>query len=343
MNMKKNTLEHWSEFFHDRGISYELFEVYLVYIQKLISTESPIIFEKEHLSQLLGINESILNKMINSPNNFYRKFTIPKRRGGDRNIVAPYPSLLSCQHWIYKNILLTEHPHYSCHGFTPKKSIISNAKIHIGSKTLLKMDLEDFFPSIPINWVVRYFQQRGYANNVSFYLAALCCYDEHLAQGAATSPYLSNLLLKGLDERLTNLCLKYNLKYSRYADDLAISGDYVPHTLIEVITEIVSDYGLKVNTKKTALLINAQKKIITGIAITEDNIRVPRSFRRELKNTMNFILKYGFISHVTQLKIKDPYYLFSLIGKVNFLMQVEPENKNAREWKSTLINILKSQ
>ncbi|WP_034460336.1 reverse transcriptase family protein [Buttiauxella noackiae] len=340
--MKNNDINSWMEFFLDRGVSSDQINYYIPYIAKLLKTNSPIIFEKQHLAHLIGIDESILDKIISSPNHFYREFFIPKKRGGLRKITCPYPSLLMCQKWIYKNILLNDTPHVSCHGFTPSKSIITNASLHLKQKCLLKMDVKDFFPSIPINWVINYFKGLGYSDNLSFYMSSLCCHDKKLAQGASTSPYLSNLLLKGLDNRLNNLSRKYRLTYSRYADDMHFSGDYIPSDLVGVITSIINNYGLSVNEKKTALYIKSNKRIITGISVAGDELSLPRDYKRKLKNELHFIEKFGYISHITQKKIKDPNYLYSILGRVNFWLQIEPDNDAAIKGRDYLMRVLKN-
>ena len=300
-SLRQDDISSWLVFFRDRGISESLISAYIPYILKLKKTNSPIIFEKQHLAHLIGIDEITLDKIINSTHSFYRKFSILKKRGGIREIVAPYPSLLQCQKWIYNNIL-------KCNA---------------------------------VHWVIKFFQQLGYANNVSFYLATICCYDGFLAQGAATSPYLSNLLLVKLDERISRLCEKYHLKYTRYADDLTLSGDYIPSDFSDLIKEIIDSYGLKINPEKTALLINSNKKIVTGISVSSEHIKVPREFKRKLKNEIHFIMKYGYISHINQIKIRDPNYLHSLLGKVNFWLQVEPNNLQAQTARDFIKNILK--
>lgn len=341
MKKNENELTLWIDFLIDRGISSEQIALYVPYISKLLESNLPIIFEKQHLAHLIGIDENTLNKMISSPHSFYRNFNIPKKRGGFREIFSPYPSLHMGQKWIYKNILLNDKPHNACHGFTPSKSIITNAAIHIGQSSLLKIDLKNFFPSIPINWIINFFKRKGYTHNVSFYLASLCCNNKVMAQGAPTSPYLSNLLLKGLDKRLYNLTKKYNIKYSRYADDMFFSGNYIPYDFIRVITNIIEDYGLNINKDKTAFLINANKKIITGISVNNNTLSLPREYKRKLKNELHFIKKYGYLSHINKQKIKDPNYLFSILGKINFWLQVEPMSKKAIESKKLIISILK--
>ncbi|MCO7573416.1 MULTISPECIES: reverse transcriptase family protein [Pseudomonas chlororaphis group] len=323
------SVKDWLKHFERRGISRDLVESYLPYIKKLNQTSSPVIFEFEHLSLLIGVDQHELRKMVNAPHAFYHSFQIKKRSGGMRKIHAPYPSMLMCQDWIYKNVLINKPVHSAAHGFVPGRSIFTNASVHLGSKCLMKMDLKDFFPSVPINWVINYFLSLGYADNVSFYLGALCCCEGRLVQGSATSPYLTNILLKGLDERISLLAKAYGLRFTRYADDLTFSGNYIPHKLIGVVSEIIVQYGLRVNDKKTKLQVGANQKIVTGLSVSGNALALPRKFKRELKMELHFIKKYGYVSHASKKKIRNPYYIDSVIGKLNFWLQVEPANMEA--------------
>ncbi|HCG6550331.1 reverse transcriptase family protein [Vibrio parahaemolyticus] len=332
MNKKQELkINNWELFFVDRGISEHLISQYMPYVRNLIQANLPVIFEIEHLSKLMGVELNELQKMIANPSRFYREFSIPKKRGGRRPVSAPYPSLLMCQTWIYENILKTISVHFCCHAYREKRSIISNATPHLGQTAILKMDMEEFFPSIPINWVIRLFSNLGYSNNVSYYLAAICCLNDALPQGAATSPALSNILLKHLDGRLYKLSKKYNLNYTRYADDLTFSGDYIPHKVIDIISDVITDTGLSPNKQKTSLIIGDKQKIVTGISVQGDRLALPRSSRRQIKQEVHYIRKYGLVSHISKLKIKNPYYLQSLEGKLRFWLQVEPDNKFASE------------
>ena len=317
----------WKKFLADRGVEKKLIEQYLPYIFKLIDNKVPVILELEHLSLLLGIKYQELTKIINSPSSFYREFTIPKRLGGTRRIQSPYPSLLYCQEWIYKNILIKNPLHDCAHGYALNRSILSNAKPHLNQKILLKMDLECFFESIPINWVINYFANLGYAKNISFYLASICCLNSSLPQGAATSPALSNILLYQLDNRLNLLSQTYQINYTRYADDLTFSGNYIPHNFIQIVNGIIESYELKVNTKKTRLHTKKGKRIVTGVSVSGSTPTIPRSTKRELRKEIFYIKKFGYLSHVTKLKIRKINYLNSLEGKFQFWNQVEPGNK----------------
>ena len=323
-------LSTWSNFFRQRGIPEKIASDYLRYAETLISNGVPVIFEQEHLAQQLGIDYSTLRSMVFAPSKFYRSFAIPKRSGGKRTIQAPYASLLSCQRWIYRNILVRTPVHRNAFGFKPGKSIISNARPHLGANNLLKMDLENFFPSIPMSWVIQYFHQIGYSHKVSFFLASLCCLDNALPQGAPTSPYLSNILLVPLDQRLWRLSRRFQLKYTRYADDMTFSGKHISSQFIEIVANIISDFGLAVNTNKTHLNKAKGKKIVTGISVGGTCLSVPREFKRELRKDIYFIQKFGLLEHMRSKRIRDPFFIDSLKGKFQFWLQVEPSNNFAQ-------------
>ncbi|MDX1525891.1 MAG: retron St85 family RNA-directed DNA polymerase [Pseudidiomarina maritima] len=329
----------WIEFLEDRGVRADLIEKLKPTIEALTDKNLPIIFELEHLSKVLGIEQSVLSAMIASANKFYRVFSIPKRKGGRRTICSPYPSLLSVQQWIYSNILSKVEVHSAAHGFVCGRSIVTNASCHVNKSALLKMDLKDFFDSIPINWVVSLFSSLGYPKNVSYYLASLCCLENSLSQGAATSPSLSNILLYQLDERLMRLSKSHYLTYTRYADDMSFSGKYISQRFQDSVKTIVEEFGLTVNSKKTSLRVGKSKKAITGLNVTGERVLVSKKFKRRLRQEIYFIKKFGYLSHINKLKIRDPEYKASLLGKLAFIKQVEPDNDFADEAIATLKNL----
>lgn len=335
-------IEKWQKFFIRKGIDETLRDKYLKYISVLVKNDVPIIFDFNHLRLLMGRSNSYFASVINSPENHYRSFRLKKRNGGFREILAPYPALLEMQYWIYNNILKKIPVSSYSHGFVAKKSIITNAKIHLNQKELLKLDLKDFFPSININRIIYVFKSLGYSNQVAFYLASLCSYDGSLPQGAPTSPYLSNIIAKQLDKRLISLSKQYKLRYTRYADDLTFSGTLIPAKLIEYISEIVNSEGFTVNQGKTRLYKNGGKRIVTGISVVGQELKIPKEYKRNLRQELHFIIKYGYESHVKKKKIRKINYLEILLGKVNFWLNVEPSNEFAIYARSRLLEIYKS-
>ena len=344
--MKKSSeaiLKDWEEFYTEKNVSEDLKKILLEYAAVLLDKGVPVIFDLDHLCALLGLKKFYVTSVIFCSKAHYREFEIKKRSGGTRAIRAPYPSLLYMQNWIYKEILLKCKINGTAHGFVRKRSILTNANVHKGQKYLLKMDLKDFFPSISINWVVQVFKNIGYMNDVAFYLASICCLDDALPQGAPTSPALSNIIASHMDKRIYKICQKYGYKYTRYADDIAVSGTFMSPTFIEIVSNVIEDCGFVVNKKKTRLYGEKGNKIITGISLANNEVRIPRGYRRELEQEVFYILKYGYDAHVKRNKIRKINYLQSIIGKLNFWLMVEPQNEMAKKGYKYLYSIYKER
>lgn len=339
--MIMTTVQEWHDYLMANGLQEEAIRPYLISIEKQLENRVPVILDFEHLCLLLGVNKPYLASVINSPNNHWRSFSIKKRSGGKREISVPYSSLLYVQRWIYNNILLKIPVSPYSHGFVKKKSIVTNAKWHLKQDELLKLDLSNFFPSIGINRIIAIFHSLGYDKSVSFYLASICCLNEALPQGAPTSPYLSNLVCRPLDYRIIKLAKKNGLHYTRYADDLTLSGDVIRPSLISCVKRIVEDTGFKLNEEKTRLYKRKCQRIVTGVCVS-DKLTVPREFKRSIKQEMHYIKKYGLIDHLEKTKCKKRHYCQSLLGRICFWLQVEPKNEFALQSKNHIIKLMRS-
>lgn len=330
-------INNWKNYFVSQGIDQETIDYYLAYVSTLVKNNVPIILDVDHFALLIGVDRSEINKITFSTESFYREFSIQKKRGGERLISVPYPTLSFIQKWIKNEILDKALLNECAHGFVQKKSVITNARIHLGQSKLLKMDIKDFFPSINRKRVINVFQKFGYSNNVSFFLASMCIKDDKLPQGGATSPSISNIVAKKFDYRLTKLSERYKLKYTRYADDLTFSGNYIPSTLIDLISKILIEEGFNPNNEKTRLISGQGKKIITGISVGSNVLKLPKSKKRSLRQEGYYLTKHP--NQILNKMIKDPFYIDRVIGRYNFWLQVEPENKFALNTIKMLKNI----
>ncbi|MCK6517080.1 reverse transcriptase family protein [Myxococcota bacterium] len=171
----------------------------------------------------------------------YRRFTIPKRSGGERAIWAPMPKLKKAQRWILREIVEKLPVHGAAHGFLAGRSIATNAAAHNGALVVLKLDLKDFFPTLTLPRVKGLFRRAGYREQVATLLALLCTESPReiveqdgkrlfvalgprcLPQGAPTSPAITNAVCMRLDRRLAGAAAKLGWRYTRYADDLTFS------------------------------------------------------------------------------------------------------------------------
>ncbi len=324
-------IRDWQAFFDARVSGRrDLVEGYLKYIQTLEEAGLPPIFELRHLAGMIGIDEPVLVRIIQSPSTFYREFKIPKRLGGTRQISVPSPTVLKVQRWVLSENLSNLNVHSCCFGFVPGRSIIDNAREHLGNRIHLKLDIKGFFSSISLRRVMKIFLGAGYPVSVSYFLARICCLNKCLPQGAATSPSLSNLVAKRLDMGLEKYSKVRNLTYTRYADDLTFSGDEIGSEEINQISYIVEQQGFAINRKKTRLLRGETQKIITGISISSGKLALPRRMVREIKLESYHLLKHGYFAHSHVKGIRDPLLMERILGRIGFWLQVDPENEIAK-------------
>jgi hypothetical protein len=78
----------------------------------------------------------------------YTEFKVKKKSGADRTIHAPVKGLKAIQKTLSFILQCVYEPHKAATGFVRGKSIVDNAKEHVGSKYVYNIDLKDFFPSI---------------------------------------------------------------------------------------------------------------------------------------------------------------------------------------------------
>ncbi|QEL13295.1 reverse transcriptase family protein [Limnoglobus roseus] len=242
----------------------------------------------------------------------YVRFTIPKRDGTQRPIWAPLPKLKAAQRWILHNIVERLPVHGSAQGFLAGRSILSNAAVHTNAKTILKMDVTDFFPTVTWRRVRGVFRRAGYREQISTLLALICTEApreivQHdgktyyvslgarcLPQGAPTSPALTNALCLRLDRRLTALAAKLGWRYSRYADDMTFSLPAghagKPHLgkLLGCVKRVVTAEGFEVKAEKTRVHRSGGRQSVTGLVVNGDGSpRTPRKLRRELRAALH--------------------------------------------------------
>lgn len=313
------------------------------YRNKLEANGVPVIFDLEHLRRLIGIEKKYFYKVFYKLEYQYREITIPKRKPGQFRILSvPSRNLKLIQRWILDNILYCIECSDIVTGFIPLKSIADNAKPHTQKKYIYKFDLKDFFPSIPRRKVYYLFRNLGYSSDLSNALATLCCFNNYLPQGAPTSPYIANILCGKLDRRINSFCQKNNFTYTRYADDLTISGDEKLVHYKSLFRKIINDSGFYFNEDKARLIRCGQRKLITGIVVNE-KVTVPRSYVRSLKKELYYIDKYGLKGHLEHCDIKTSPNIYSkeIIGKINFISMVD--SKLGEEIKSLFKNAFKKK
>ncbi len=300
----------------------------------------PISFDKRPLDEFLDFLDvdteirGLVPAMMAEPQRFYRQFSIPKRSGGHRTVRSPFPSLAQIQRSLLRQVLRSQVVSEHAFAYLPGKNAIGHAAFHLKNDQLLTLDIADFFHSVTRQMVYQIFSDAGLSSKFSQYAALLCCYGNCLPQGACTSPTLSNLAFGRLDHRLYRLASALHLNYSRYADDLAFSGQVVPIRLIKTVEKILFSQGFQLNMSKIRLKKAGAKKILTGVSIASGKLKAPKSFKRALRSQI-YELERNFNNLSSMAKI-DPFAFERVIGRINYLLQIEPDNHYAHAKKESL-------
>ncbi|HHP0509985.1 TPA: reverse transcriptase family protein [Vibrio harveyi] len=332
----------WLDYLCSNGVHTKQANVLAEYANNLAISNLPVIFEVEHLSKLLGIELGLLSRMSGAPSLFYRSFRIPKKRGGVRGIRSPYPKLAYVQSWLKENILECLTISDNAYAYTKGRSHIENARAHIGARELLKLDIKDFFNRISKSQVRQVYINCGYAENVASVLSNLCTYNGTLPQGACTSPILSNIILKELDETLQGISGQYSLTYTRYADDITFSGNSISDDVCSELIHHIEEFGLPVNEDKVRLLKPKDKKIVTGLIVTDRSLRVSKKMRRAYRQESYYLIRNRERQFDGSIKPLKPLYLDEVIGRGSYILHIEPNNDYVRDSLKELLE-LKSQ
>ncbi|WP_375103252.1 reverse transcriptase family protein [Paenibacillus sp. RS8] len=296
----------------------------LSYAEELVNKDLPVIFDKKHLSLLMGIDNKKLSYYIVSSDVFYTEHIIPKSNGRYREITMPSLHLKEIQRWILDNILYRFCISGAAYGFVRNRSIKDNAAVHINQSSVINLDLKDFFPNIKFEQVFRLFHNSGYTKEISYSLAKLCTYNGVLPQGAPSSPYIANILCNSLDKRILSLVSDFGYRYSRYADDITISGDEKVKGLIPSIIKIIESENFNINLKKMRIQENIPYKEITGLMVGE-TVKVKRKYKMKLEQHIYYCERYGVYSHLKEIKAEErSYFKEYLFGMANFIKMIEP-------------------
>lgn len=267
---------------------------------------------KKDLLRLLGIKENYLYSSFSTK---YREVPKPKKNGGIRIIKPPNSNLRKIQRIILDKILYNN-PQLECvYGLSKDKSILNNAKFHQknAGAQLLILDIENFFPSIPKKNINRIFSKMGFNKENSSILTKLCSIDKSLPQGAPTSPYIASMVCLKMDKEIFNYCKRREFVYTRYFDDISISGKNILDKHIKQIEKIIYKHGFNCNQRKKEFFDFNTDKIINSIFISKSLLSVTETYKKEIediyqkvltddtiKNRRVFAGKFGFYLHINK-------------------------------------------
>ncbi|WP_038345310.1 reverse transcriptase family protein [Acinetobacter sp. A47] len=274
----------------------------------------------DKLSEVLDIDiDELTNALLLEDEAKYKAGFVKKSNGKLRNIYNPNTILRKIQRRIKNRIFCQiEWPDY-IFGSIPADEISSNdyvasAAKHCGARSILKLDIEDFFDNITQELVEKIFKDffKYDQDDLPRILAQLCCVDGKVPQGGITSSYLASLALFSIEERLFFRLKNKKLTYTRYVDDITISSknsEYNFDSIIKIVEGQLNSIDLPLNIEK----INIER--FSTKALKVHNIRVdlktPRFDKSEVKNIRAAI-------HRLEKLVKKPNYRTHYFYRIDF-------------------------
>lgn len=263
----------------------------------------------QQLADFLGIKIGTLlfYCQYSTPSNAYITFNISKKNGCLRLISAPNKQLKYIQTVLSKVLDEFYVPKKTAHGFIKHRGIITNAEIHTNKRCMLNIDIKDFFGSIHIGRVIGLFKSIPFLfnNTIATSLAQLVCYKNHLPQGAPTSPVISNLICRKLDNDLIMLASKHKVLCTRYCDDITFStkARVLPPQIAKKMDDgkiilgdelrlVFSNNNFVINEEKTRCQFFFNRQMVTGLIVNE-KVNIPRKKYKHIRAIMHYTYNRG--------------------------------------------------
>jgi len=285
------------------------------------------------LIEKIGLGRAEITHVIATAPARYRVYPIDKRNGGQRLIAQPSRELKAIQRYILEEKLSAFPVHQNAMAYEKGRNIYDNALVHRNANTVLKLDFKDFFPSIKVKDWETFVLSTSTPNfiiktEIQLYSKILFWGQQRrstiprcLSIGAPTSPLVSNILMYNFDIALSQMARDLGLSYTRYADDITISGD-----LTESLTKLeasarqlvrrMKSPKLEFNDEKRGLYTKGQRRMVTGLILTPTQaVSIGRERKRKISSMLHRL-------SLNQLDVEQKGHLKGWLG---FCAANEPE------------------
>ncbi len=281
----------------------------------------------------LGWTGADLQRIITTAPARYKVYAIPKRHGaGWRTIAQPSRELKAIQHFVLHNKLTMYPVHEAAMAYAAGRNIRDNAEKHRPENVILKLDFREFFPSIKVrDWenYARKVPVKGIdPRDIKLYSRIMFWGQQRgstvprcLSIGAPTSPALSNILMYDFDVSLSQEAMNLGVRYTRYADDITVSGVSAEAVLrfeakISKIVKLLKSPKLTFNEEKRGLYKKGQRRMVSGLVLTPDrHVSIGRE-RKRLISAMLHRSSQGMLDLLERSRLK---------GLLGFSVAAEPE------------------
>jgi RNA-directed DNA polymerase len=279
------------------------------------------------IANATGLRELYLARIARTASHRYRTYNIEKRTSGTRAIDHPSRHLKFLQRWLVTNLLHSLPVHESVYSYRKGRNVKDHAKVHAKTKYTLRIDFQNFFPSIRAIDLRHLFQANLRNLPISLNssdiqtICSIVCKNGRLTIGAPSSPALSNAVLYDFDEYWHRRAGRIGAVYSRYADDIYFSTNR-PKVLSKILFSLKNDLEtrqipcLRLNEAKTIFTSRKRKRVVTGLVVTPSGkISLGRDKKRMIKT---LVYLYG-------LRKLTPDQARSLQGHIAYARSIEPK------------------
>ena len=210
----------------------------------------------------------------------YKPLQKKKKDGTLRQVKAPRGDLKRIQKRISELLMRVKTPSYLK---SPVRGVsnINNAASHRGKAAFHLLDVEDFYPSCTANKVAWLFNNvLECSPDVTAILVKLTSLDGVLPAGSPASPPLAFWAYKDMWDTIDLLSRENGCTVTVYVDDITISGDKVPGSLVYAIKECLAHHGHRYKKAKEVSQIQSPV-VITGVVVRDQNLLMPNIQQKE--------------------------------------------------------------
>ncbi|MBL0664944.1 reverse transcriptase domain-containing protein [Aeromonas caviae] len=222
------------------------------------------------------------------------------------------------------------------HSFTKDKSTLTAVSAHSNNDYFFQTDISSFYSSITKDDVLRILKRDinlipivDISDYIDF-LVSIMTYDGVLPVGFSTSPQISNAFLFEFDGELNEICRRRNIIYTRYADDIILSGMDLDHlkdmsSIIDTLIFKLFSGQITLNKGKTKLTWKGNKVKILGLTILPNGVV---TIDKKYKNTIETLLHLyttdidRFEKHLSMV---DGFNKRSLFGLLHYANSIDPQ------------------
>lgn len=320
-------------------------------------TRSTRIRTRTDLRRLLDLDEGELDWFADRQHRNNRATSARLRHyhyrivGRGRLLEIPKPRLMEIQRRLARHVTSALPLSVHAHGGVAGRGVRTATAPHAGHDVLVRFDLETFFAAVGDGRVHSVLRRLDADAEVAALVTGLCTAQvpadilarvqadpardpanrwrsgrrlavPHLPQGAPSSPSLANAVAGGLDRRLAALADSYAGQYTRYVDDLLISGNDLPvGHLLDAVRTVVRDEGFRLNEAKTLIRRRARRQSALSVVLN-DGPTIRRTQLDRLRAVLHNCAVHGPVSQTRDVDFDT--FRRRLLGQVSWVNAIDP-------------------